>query len=445
MKNINKIIESDFEISDKCSWWYDTQKNIVKRYTTGMWVPISGSYKKGYLSGGEGIDVKTDEELINIKYNEKQLTVNNKNQLELNGYTPLAKKVRWCRRGKIDLDRNEVYVVPPRARCNFIRFSSRKLRELFSKSVKCRLNSEDYDKTINVFYKVTLIDNKESNEIKSNIKFQLTLDNYLDKYGEYRISWKAKNPFITGYNSKITAIFNRYGTTIDSPDETQTLAVTILGNNSLIGKEFNATADPYVVIVNPFIQYGGYVIVNGYYIDSEGYIVIDVELKNIEPNTYLYDICNKNYLHFNQYGVCDKGSFTSCRRFFMISIYYKQFRHINVYSVSHVDVLNNVLNPNKHNDLISHNRRIRAIYGEFFKIISLDNWKIGKGSPSASYISTGMGRNSQNVNIYIGRRDLLYPKQWSGFEEKERVSVKTYRHDMLGIPIMKQYVNSFVI
>ena len=182
MKNINKIIESDFEISDKCSWWYDTQKNIVKRYTTGMWVPISGSYKKGYLSGGVGIDVKTDEELINIKYNEKQLTVNNKNQLELNGYTPLAKKVRWCRRGKIDLDRDEVYVVPPRAKCNFIRFSSRKLRELFSKSIKYRLNSEDYTEG-NHTYNITLIDNKESNEIKSNIKFQLTLDDGLYKYG----------------------------------------------------------------------------------------------------------------------------------------------------------------------------------------------------------------------------------------------------------------------
>ena len=79
MKNINKIIESDFEISDKCSWWYDTQKNIVKRYTTGRWVPSASYYKKGYLRSGERIDVKTDEELINIKYNEKQLTVNNKN------------------------------------------------------------------------------------------------------------------------------------------------------------------------------------------------------------------------------------------------------------------------------------------------------------------------------------------------------------------------------
>lgn len=432
MKNINKIIESDFEISDKCSWWYDTQKNIVKRYTTGMWVPISGSYKKGYLSGGVGIDVKTDEELINIKYNEKQLTVNNKNQLELNGYTPLAKKVRWCRRGKIDLDRDEVYVVPPRAKCNFIRFSSRKLRELFSKSIKYRLNSEDYTEG-NHTYNITLIDNKESNEIKSNIKFQLTLDDGLYKYGEYRISWKAKNPFITGYNSRITTIFNRYGTTIDAPDSTQTLRATILQNHSLIGKEFNVTADPYVVIVNPFYYYGGYVIVNGYYIDSEGYMVIDVELKNIEPNTNLYDICNKNYLHFNQYGVCDKGSFTSCRRFFMIKINRTKFGHINVFNITNVDYLKRALN------IYKNNKRIRVIYNELFKATgSIHKWKISMNIPGTK------NRKTINVNMYIGRRDLLYPKQWSGFEEREKVSVKTTGNGLI-TSVEKNYVNSFVI
>ena len=432
MKNINKIIESDFEISDKCSWWYDTQKNIVKRYTTGMWVPISGSYKKGYLSGGVGIDVKTDEELINIKYNEKQLTVNNKNQLELNGYTPLAKKVRWCRRGKIDLDRDEVYVVPPRAKCNFIRFSSRKLRELFSKSIKYRLNSEDYTEG-NHTYNITLIDNKESNEIKSNIKFQLTLDDGLYKYGEYRISWKAKNPFITGYNSRITTIFNRYGTTIDAPDSTQTLRATILQNHSLIGKEFNVTADPYVVIVNPFYYYGGYVIVNGYYIDSEGYMVIDVELKNIEPNTNLYDICNKNYLHFNQYGVCDKGSFTSCRRFFMIKINRTKFGHINVFNITNVDYLKRALN------IYKNNKRIRVIYGELFNATgSIHKWKISMNTPGDIH------RKTINVNIYIGRRDLLYPKQWSGFEEREKVYVKTTGNGLI-TSVEKNYVNSFVI
>ena len=434
MKNINKIIESDFEISDKCSWWYDTQKNIVKRYTTGMWVPISGSYKKGYLSGGEGIDVKTDEELINIKYNEKQLTVNNKNQLELNGYTPLAKKVRWCRRGKIDLDRNEVCVVPPRAKCNFIRFSSRKLRELFSKSIKYRLNSEDFDEVHNT-YNITLIDNKESNEIKSNIKFQLTLDNYLYKYGEHRISWKAKTPFITGYNSRITAIFNRYGTTINSPDNTQELRATILGNNSLIGKEFNVTADPYVVIVNPFYYYGGYVIVKGYYIDSEGYMVIDVELKNIEPNTYLYDICNKNYLHFNQYGVCDKGSFTSCRRFFMIQVDNTKVTHRNVFNITNINYLKGALNT------YNKSKRIRVIYGELFNQTLLYNkWEISIKVPG---IYTR--RETLNINVYIGRRDLLYPKQWSGFEEKERISVKKL-NDGPGLSTNTEgYVNSFVI
>ena len=434
MKNINKIIESDFEISDKCSWWYDTQKNIVKRYTTGMWVPISGSYKKGYLSGGEGIDVKTDEELINIKYNEKQLTVNNKNQLELNGYTPLAKKVRWCRRGKIDLDRNEVCVVPPRAKCNFIRFSSRKLRELFSKSIKYRLNSEDFDEVHNT-YNITLIDNKESNEIKSNIKFQLTLDNYLYKYGEHRISWKAKTPFITGYNSRVTAIFNRYGTTINSPDNTQELRATILGNNSLIGKEFNVTADPYVVIVNPFYYYGGYVIVKGYYIDSEGYMVIDVELKNIEPNTYLYDICNKNYLHFNQYGVCDKGSFTSCRRFFMIQVDNTKVTHRNVFNITNINYLKGALNT------YNKSKRIRVIYGELFNQTLLYNkWEISIKVPG---IYTR--RETLNINVYIGRRDLLYPKQWSGFEEKERISVKKL-NDGPGLSTNTEgYVNSFVI
>lgn len=433
MKNISKIIESDFEISDKCSWWYDTQKNIVKRYATGMWVPISGSYKKGYLSGGVGIDVKTDEELINIKYNEKQLTVNNKNQLELNGYTPLAKKVRWCRRGKIDLDRNEVYVVPPRAKCNFIRFSSKKLRELFSKSIKYRLNSENYNEIRNA-YTITLINNKESNEVKSNIKFQLTIDEGLYKYGEHRISWKAKNPFITGYNSRITAIFNRYGTTIDLPDNTQTLIATILGNNSLIGKEFNVTADPYVVIVNPFYYYGGYVIVKGYYIDSEGYVVIDVELKNIEPNTYLYDICNKNYLHFNQYGVCDKGSFTSCRRFFMIQVDNTKVTHRNVFSITDIDYLKSALNT------YNKSKRIRVIYGELFNHTLLDKWKVSIKVPSIHTM-----RKTLNINVYIGRRDLLYPKQWSGFEEKERISVKKFNGGAGLSTNTEGYVNSFVI
>ena len=163
-------------------------------------------------------------------------------------------------------------------------------------------------------------------------------------------------------------------------------------------------------------------------------MVINVELKNIEPNTYLYDICNKNYLHFNQYGVCDKGSFTSCRRFFMIKVDSTKVTHRNVFSITNINYLKRTLNT------YSKSKRIRVIYGELFNSTLLYKWGITIKTPSVY-----TRRKTINVNIYIGRRDLLYPKRWSGFEEKERISVKNHK-DRSGLSTNTVgYVNSFVI
>ena len=164
-------------------------------------------------------------------------------------------------------------------------------------------------------------------------------------------------------------------------------------------------------------------------------MVIDVELKNIEPNTYLYDICNKNYLHFNQYGVCDKGSFTSCRRFFMIQVDNTKVTHRNVFNITNINYLKGALNT------YNKSKRIRVIYGELFNQTLLYNkWEISIKVPG---IYTR--RETLNINVYIGRRDLLYPKQWSGFEEKERISVKKL-NDGPGLSTNTEgYVNSFVI
>ena len=92
--------------------------------------------------------------------------------------------------------------------------------------------------------------------------------------------------------------------------------------------------------------------------------------------------------------------------------------------------------PNKYNK----SKRIKVIYGELFNHTLLDEWKTSISVPG---IYTR--RKTLNINVYIGRRDLLYPKQWSGFEEKERISVKNC-NERAGLSTNTEgYVNSFVI
>jgi hypothetical protein len=45
LKNIPKIIESDSEIQDKCSWWYNKNDQAVYRYNdvTESWELVSAS------------------------------------------------------------------------------------------------------------------------------------------------------------------------------------------------------------------------------------------------------------------------------------------------------------------------------------------------------------------------------------------------------------------
>lgn len=426
MKNINKIIESDFEISDKCSWWYDTQKNIVKRYTTGMWVPISGSYKKGYLSGGVGIDVKTDEELINIKYNEKQLTVNNKNQLELNGYTPLAKKVRWCRNGFIDLDRKEVCVVPARSRCAYIRFCGNSIRDKFKKRVEYNIQNKGDLPNPNDTHSVnvTLIDNSESQVVRDNINFNYTLP-IINRRDDtpFKITWTAKN--VTCNRGDINIWFKRYNHDPDGVDpkkffmeklqELTMSAYTPSSNKDIVGTSITFTAIPYITIMNPFTTYGGQVIIKDYYTDADGQIVVDIEFKYMEPNTYIYDVCNKNFLHFNEYGVCDKGSFLTARRFYLADIYGSRYKHINCGTITDRDLLDKI-----HNLYYSKKESIRYIYGEYAKELGITIDDIPFNDKNDYDNQKRYGK----MVMYVNRVDYLYNRRYTGFEEREKVLIK---------------------
>ena len=41
MKNIHKIIESPTEITDKCSWWYNTITGEILRWNGTIWEVVS--------------------------------------------------------------------------------------------------------------------------------------------------------------------------------------------------------------------------------------------------------------------------------------------------------------------------------------------------------------------------------------------------------------------
>ena len=57
MKNIHKIIESPTEITDKCSWWYNTITGETLRWNDTIWEVVSQGGGSSQLEAGDGITI----------------------------------------------------------------------------------------------------------------------------------------------------------------------------------------------------------------------------------------------------------------------------------------------------------------------------------------------------------------------------------------------------
>lgn len=133
-KNINKIIESNIEIQDKCSYWFNTDNKVLYRYnpTTEKWEPIdmSEAASQGILDEAIQVSVNTSNTYSDEKNNlleQKLINYLNTKQKKV------SRTCRWARRGHIDEDNlNGVkyILVPCRMKCQYLMITNKYLKSL---------------------------------------------------------------------------------------------------------------------------------------------------------------------------------------------------------------------------------------------------------------------------------------------------------------------------
>ena len=133
-KNINKIIESNIEIQDKCSYWFNTDNKVLYRYnpTTEKWEPIdmSEAASQGILDEAIQVSVNTSNTYSDEKNNlleQKLINYLNTKQKKI------SRTCRWARRGHIDEDNlNGVkyILVPCRMKCQYLMITNKYLKSL---------------------------------------------------------------------------------------------------------------------------------------------------------------------------------------------------------------------------------------------------------------------------------------------------------------------------
>lgn len=160
-KNINKIIESNIEIQDKCSYWFNTDNKVLYRYnpTTEKWEPIdmSEAASQGILDEAIQVSVNTSNTYSDEKNNllEEKLI----KYLSTKQRKP-SRTCRWARRGHIDEDNLngvDFILIPCRMKCQYIMITNKYLKSLSeSKKISQICGVEDINKgpgTRQAFYK----------------------------------------------------------------------------------------------------------------------------------------------------------------------------------------------------------------------------------------------------------------------------------------------------
>lgn len=138
LKNIPKIIESDSQIQDKCSWWFNTKEGVIYRYddTKESWVIIASSDadKQAIINSAVNQSVYT----ANL-YSDQQ---NNELESELRAELhKLEKKVyptcRYARHGRIDISNCngvDYILVPCNQKCQLLYVTNNYLKQFCEKA-----------------------------------------------------------------------------------------------------------------------------------------------------------------------------------------------------------------------------------------------------------------------------------------------------------------------
>lgn len=291
MKNIHKIIESPTEIIDKCSWWYNTITGEILRWNDTIWEVVSQGGSSSQLEAGEGITIENNT--INTNTG-GDIVVNSNNNLSI-WQIPGVKRIRFLNKGRVDLNRKyEIGLIPPSTKSRFIRFIHTDIASLYTEDVTIPGNpdkEDGIDASSQLLKRQDLVN-----------KTQVFLN---DELVQFDIQYKLKivtnvtmpnKVFIPHRVSPHDSLWDDSGLKVYSEEATEA--------------QFKAI--PYIIILNPFIEYGGkliykYEVVNGNYI-------IKVNTEDIKHKEVLFDTKGQQYLEFQeaQQGklTCTKGSFT---------------------------------------------------------------------------------------------------------------------------------------
>ena len=292
MKNIHKIIESPTKIMDKCSWWYNTTTGETLRWNGTIWEAISQGGSSSQLEAGEGITIENNTISTNTG---GDVVVNGNNNLSI-WQIPGVKRVRFLNKGRVDLNRKyEIGLIPPSTKSRFIRFIHTDIASLYTEYVTIPGNPDmlpkPYDASSQLLKRQDLVN-------KTQVFLNGTLVQFDIQY-KLKIVTNVKMPdklFIPHRVSPHDSLWDDSGLKVFSQEAT----------------EAHFKAIPYIIILNPFIEYGGkltyqYEVVDGNYI-------IKVKTEDIKHKEVLFDTKDKQYLEFQevQQGKmsCTKGSFT---------------------------------------------------------------------------------------------------------------------------------------
>ena len=292
MKNIHKIIESPTEIIDKCAWWYNTITGETLRWNGTIWEVISQGGSSGQLEAGEGITIENNTISTNTG---GDIVVSSNNNLSI-WQIPGVKRVRFLNKGKVDLNRKyEVGLIPPSTKSRFIRFIHTDIASLYTEDVTIPGNPDiipiPYDASSQLLKRQDLVN--KTQVFLNDTLVQFDIQYKLKIVANVKIAFKMFQPHrVSPHNS----LWDDSGLKVFSKE----------------AAEAQFKAIPYIVILNPFIEYGGkliykYEVVNGNYI-------IKVTTEDIKHKEVLFDTKDQQYLEFQeaQQGKlsCTKGSFT---------------------------------------------------------------------------------------------------------------------------------------
>lgn len=292
MKNIHKIIESPTEIMDKCAWWYNTITGETLRWNGTIWEAISQAGGSTQLEAGEGITIENNTISTNTG---GDVVVNSNNNLSI-WQIPGVKRVRFLNKGRVDLNRKyEIGLIPPSTKSRFIRFIHTDIASHYTEDVTIPGNPDmikiPYDASSQLLKKQDLVN-----------KTQVFLN---DNLVQFDIQYKLK--IVTNVKMPCKMFIPHRVNPENSPWDDSGLKVF-----SKEATEAHFKAIPYIVILNPFIEYGGKVIYQ-YKVENGNYI-IKVKTEDIKHKEVLFDTKDKQYLEFQEVSQgklsCTKGSFT---------------------------------------------------------------------------------------------------------------------------------------